>query len=414
MGRRVVVTGLGAITPVGNNLDKTWQALLEGRSGIDTISRFDASEYTTQIAGEVRDFDPLEFLDRKEVRRMDRFTQFAVATALMAWNDCGLASEQPQADPEKVGVVIGAGIGGMETLHDQYDTLFRKGPSRISPFFVPMMIPDMAAGQTSIAIGAKGPNFASVSACASGTHSIGEAFRLIQRGEADVMVCGGAEAAISPLALAGFCSARSLSTRNDDPQRASRPFDAERDGFVMGEGAGILVLEELSHALNRGARIYCEVVGYGATADAYHVTAPEPNGEGAARAIKLALAEAGISGGQVDYVNAHGTGTKLNDAMETKAIKAALGDVSNLAVSSVKSMIGHLLGAAGGVEGVVTALSVYNGVLAPTINYETPDPECDLDYVPEGARKRQIEYAISNSFGFGGHNAVIALKYYRS
>lgn len=413
MGRRVVVTGLGAITPVGNNLDKTWQALLEGRSGIDKITRFDASEYPTQIAAEVKDFDPLEYLDRKEARRMDRFTQFAVSAALMAWQDCGLASAQAEVDPERVGVVIGAGIGGMETLHEQYYTLFYKGPSRISPFFVPMMIPDMAAGQTSIAIGAKGPNFAVVSACASGTHSIGEAFRLIKYGCADVMVCGGAEAAISPLGLAGFCAARSLSTRNDDPQRASRPFDAERDGFVMGEGAGILVLEELNHALARGARIYCEIVGYGATADAYHVTAPEPNGEGAARAIKLALAEAGISGAQVDYVNAHGTSTKLNDAMETKAIKAALGDVSNLAVSSVKSMIGHLLGAAGGVEGVVTALSVYHGVLTPTINYQTPDPECDLDYVTEGARKRQIEYAISNSFGFGGHNAVIVLKYYR-
>ncbi|MBO8126716.1 MAG: beta-ketoacyl-ACP synthase II [Firmicutes bacterium] len=410
MKRRVVVTGLGAITPVGKNVEQTWESLLAGRSGIGRITRFDPSEFTSQIAGEIKDFDPQEYLDRKEARRMDRFTQLGVAASLQAFEDAGLSRDKLKA--ERVGVIIGAGIGGMDTLHDQFSTYFQKGPSRVSPFFVPMMIPDMAAGQISIALGAKGPNYATVSACASGSHAIGAAFRQIQQGVADVMICGGAEAAVSPLALAGFCAARSLSTRNDEPEKASRPFDAERDGFVMGEGTGILILEELEHALSRGARILCEVVGYGATADAYHVTAPAPDGNGAARAIKLALEDAGIDGSQVDYINAHGTGTRLNDAIETKAIKEALGDVKNLAVSSIKSMIGHLLGAAGGVEGVATVLTVYHGIIPPTINCENPDPECDLDYVPEGARKCEVRYALSNSFGFGGHNAVIAFKKY--
>lgn len=410
MSKRVVITGLGAITPVGANLADTWEALLKGRSGIGRVTRFDTTDFSSQIAGEVKDFDPEAYIERKDARRMDRFTQFAVAASLMAFQDCGLDTDS--LDAERAGVVIGAGIGGMDTLHDQFHTFFAKGPSRVSPFFTPMMIPDMAAGQVSIRLGLKGPNFATVSACASGSHAIGESFRIIQRGAADVMVCGGAEAAVSPLALAGFCAARSLSTRNDDPEHASRPFEANRDGFVMGEGAGILILEELEHAQKRGARIYAEVVGYGATADAHHVTAPEPNGDGATRAIKAALGDAGITGSQVDYINAHGTGTKLNDAIETKAIKQALGQVDNLAVSSTKSMIGHLLGAAGGVEGVFTTLSVYEGIIPPTINYEEADPECDLDYVPNQARKKEIRYALSNSFGFGGHNAVVAFKRY--
>ncbi len=408
MKRRVVVTGLGTVTPLGNDLEETWSALLQGRSGVSRITLFDPSEFTAQIAGEVKGFNPEDFVDRREARRMDRFTQFAVASSLMAFKDSALQSDQ--VDPQRMGVIIGVGLGGIETLHDQFKTYFDKGPGRISPFFVPMMIPDMAAGQVSILINAQGPNYATASACASGSHAIGEAFRIIQRGKADVMLCGGAEAGISPLALAGFCSARSLSLRNAEPEKASRPFDAGRDGFVMGEGAGILVLEDYEHARARGARIYAEVVGYGATGDAYHITAPDPDGLGATRAIQLAIADAGIQGNQVDYVNAHGTGTRLNDATETKAIKKALGDVTKLAVSSTKSMTGHLLGAAGGVEGVFAVMAIYQAIIPPTINYEEVDPECDLDYVPEGARQRKIEYAISNSFGFGGHNAVIAFK----
>lgn len=408
MKRRVVVTGLGTVTPLGNDLEETWSALLQGRSGVSRITLFDPSEFTAQIAGEVKGFNPEDFVDRREARRMDRFTQFAVASSLMAFKDSALQSDQ--VDPQRMGVIIGVGLGGIETLHDQFKTYFDKGPGRISPFFVPMMIPDMAAGQVSILINAQGPNYATASACASGSHAIGEAFRIIQRGKADVMLCGGAEAGISPLALAGFCSARSLSLRNAEPEKASRPFDAGRDGFVMGEGAGILVLEDYEHAWARGARIYAEVVGYGATGDAYHITAPDPDGLGATRAIQLAIADAGIQGNQVDYVNAHGTGTRLNDATETKAIKKALGDVTKLAVSSTKSMTGHLLGAAGGVEGVFAVMAIYQAIIPPTINYEEVDPECDLDYVPEGARQRKIEYAISNSFGFGGHNAVIAFK----
>ena len=411
MKRRVVITGLGVISPVGNTVAAFWDSLLAGKSGVTTITKFDVSKYPTRFAGDVKDFDPAAYMDRKELRRMDRYTQFAMAAAKMAVEDSKLQITGELA--ERTGVIIASGIGGTETWEEQHAKLLQSGPDRVSPFFVPMMISDMAAGQVSIAFGAKGPNFACVSACASGAHGIGEAMCAIAQGEADAMICGGSEAPITPLALAGFCALRALSQRNDDPAKASRPFDKDRDGFVMGEGAGILVLEELEHAKARGASIYCELVGYGATADAYHMTAPAPGGEGAARAMKRALATAGLNPSDVDYINVHGTSTDLNDKYETAAIKAVFGDhATKLAVSSTKSMTGHLLGAAGGIEAVVCALSIKHGVVHPTINYATPDPECDLDCVPNAKRAMTVRAALSNSFGFGGHNACLAFRKY--
>ncbi|MDN5346607.1 MAG: 3-oxoacyl-[acyl-carrier-protein] synthase [Clostridia bacterium] len=406
---RVVITGLGVISPVGNTKDDFWRSLLAGVSGIGPITRFDASSMATRIAGEVKDFDPAAFLDRKEVKRMDRFTQYAVVTARMALNDAAL--DPKSVDPERIGVVYASGIGGIETLEDQARTLLEKGPGRVSPFFVPMMIGNMAAGQISIHIGARGPNFTVVNACASSANAVGEAFRLLQRGEVDVVITGGSEASVTPLAVAGFSSMKALSTRNEAPQAASRPFDRGRDGFVLGEGAGTLILETLEHAERRGARIYAEVAGYGCTADAYHITAPDPEGRGSSRAMQLAIADAGLKPEDVDYINAHGTSTDLNDRLETLAIKQVFGSHAyKLAVSSNKSMIGHLLGAAGAVELIATALTIYEGVIPPTINYEDPDPECDLDYVPNKARHQEVKVALSNSFGFGGHNASILLR----
>jgi len=411
--KRVVVTGLGAITPIGIGKDAFWQSLLAGKSGITKITRFDASEYTTQVAGEVTDFDPVKYIDKKEAKRMDRCTQFAVAASKMAFEDSGI--DLDQEDRTRIGVVIGTGIGGIDTLHDQYKTLFDKGPGRISPFFVPMMIANMAAGQTSITFGLQGPCTCVVTACATGTNSIGDAFKIIQRGDADVMVAGGTEACISPAAVAGFCAMKAMSTRNDEPEKASRPFEKERDGFVMGEGAGIVILESLEHALARGAHIYAEVAGYGFNSDAYHITAPAPEGVQAAKCMEMAIRDAGLEPTAVDYVNAHGTSTPLNDKNESLGIKSLFGEHAyKLAVSSIKSMTGHLLGAAGGIECIASVLTVANDMIPPTINYENPDPDLDLDYVPNEARKQTVNVAISNSFGFGGHNATILVKKYQS
>lgn len=410
MKRRVVITGMGAITPIGTGIPAFWDGLISGKSGVGPIQQFDTTGFSTTIAAEVLDFEPTDYMERKDARRMDRFTQFAIAGARMAVDDAGL---DERIDWERVGVLIGSGIGGIHTLEEQCRNLLDKGPDRVSPFFVPMMIPDIASGQVSIALGAKGHNACTVTACASGTNAIGDSFKIIQRGDADLMVTGGTEAAISPLAMAGFCSAKALSRRNDDPQGASRPFDKDRDGFVMGEGCGILILEEYEHAKARGARMYAEVIGYGCTGDAYHITAPAPEGDGARRALLAALQDGGVSPEEVGYINAHGTSTEYNDKFETMAIKAVFGPKAyDLAISSTKSMTGHLLGAAGGVEAIATALALERGVLPPTINYETPDPECDLDYVPNEARRQRIEVAISNSFGFGGHNAVLVFRRY--
>ena len=409
--RRVVVTGMGVVSPVGIGLDAFWSALVEGRSGIGPITRFDASGLECRIAGEVREFQPEQFMDRKEARRTDRFAQFALAASLMALRDAGLDESRPLGS--RAGVVIGSGIGGMDTWEAGHRTLLERGPGRVSPFTVPMMIPNMAAGLVSIRFGAEGPNRCTVSACASGADAIGDAFRIIQRGDADLMLAGGTEAAITPFAIAAFAAAKSLSTRNDDPPRASRPFDRDRDGFVMGEGAGILVLEALEHARARGARVYAEIVGYGATADAFHITQPAPEGRGAARAMRAALDDAGLPPEAVDYVNAHGTSTVYNDWYETVAIKQVFGEHAyRLAVSSTKSMTGHLLGAAGGVEAIVCVLAIQRGVIPPTINLDNPDPRCDLDYVPNRARAQRVDVAVSNSFGFGGHNAVLVFKRY--
>ncbi|NLN26751.1 MAG: beta-ketoacyl-ACP synthase II [Firmicutes bacterium] len=409
--RRVVITGMGTLTPIGIGLKAFWEALVAGKSGVGYITQFDASGLDTRIAAEVKGFDPTEYMEKKEVRRMDRYAQMAVAAATMAIQDAKL--DLDSVDRERIGCWIGSGVGGIHTLEEQARTLVERGPDRISPFFVPMMIANMASGQVSIMFGLKGPNACTVTACASGAHSIGDAFRIVQRGDADIMLAGGAEAGVSLLSMAGFCAAKALSRRNDEPERASRPFDADRDGFVMGEGAGILILESLESALDRGARIYAELVGYGATADAYHITAPAPGGEGAAQAIRLALQDAGLEPHEVDYINAHGTSTELNDYYETLAIKAALGEAAeNVAVSSTKSMTGHLLGAAGGVEAIATVMAIQEGIIPPTINYEKPDPRCDLDYVPNVARRKEVRVALSNSFGFGGHNAVLAFKRY--
>lgn len=406
--RRVVVTGLGVISPIGNEIDTFWKNVKDGVCGIDKVTRFDASAFACQVAGEVKDFEPTQYIDRKEAKRMDRYTHFAVAAAKMALADSGLDLEKE--DMNRFGVITGSGIGGIETFEAQSKTMLEKGPGRVSPFFIPMMISNIAAAQIAIMTGAKGANFNVTSACASGTNAIGEAFRAIKYGACDVICAGGAEAAITPLSFAGFCNMKALSTRND-PKRASIPFDAERDGFVMGEGAGILILEELEHAKARGAEIYCEMVGYGATDDAYHVTAPAPDGEGGARAMQLAIDEAGVTAADVDYINAHGTSTPYNDKFETAAIKTVFGEhAGKVAVSSTKSMTGHLLGGAGGVEGVICALSLKDGYIPQTIGYQTPDLECDLDYVTEGGREQAINYALSNSLGFGGHNASILFK----
>ncbi len=398
------------MTSIGQDLDTFWNSLMEGKSGVSRIEAFDVSDYTTQIAASMKDFNPEDYMDRKEARRMDRFVQFAVAAGSKALEDSGLEIGV-NADAERVGVSIGSGIGGLGTWEDQHNILLEKGPKRVSPFFIPMMIANMASGQMSINLGAKGPNTTQVTACATGTHSIGDSYRLIQRGDADVMICGGAEATIRPTGMAGFCAMRAMSTRNDEPEKASRPFDTGRDGFVMGEGAGVLVIESLEHALKRGARIYAEVVGYGLSADAHHITEPDP--DGAARCMKMAIRDAGIAPEEVDYINAHGTSTPVGDRSETKAVKMALGDHAyKVAVSSTKSMTGHLLGAAGGVEAVICGLSLKNQTIAPTINLEDQDPECDLDYVPNHPRKADLDIVMSNSFGFGGHNATIILKKY--
>lgn len=410
MKRRVVVTGIGAITPLGHTVEETWAAAKAGKSGIGELTRVDKEQFNAKVAAEVRDFDIEKFVERKEARKMDRFTQYAVAAAMMAQKDADLEINEQNAD--RIGVWIGSGIGGMETYEQQFLTFQERGARRVSPFFIPMLIPDMAAGQVSIYLGAKGPNSCSVTACASGTNSIGDAFKVIERGDADVMVTGGAEAPIVNLAIAGFTANTALTT-NADPQTASRPFDKDRDGFVIGEGAGIIVIEELEHALARGAKIYGEVVGYGSTGDAHHITAPAPEGEGAARAMKMALDTAGVTPEQVGYINAHGTSTPYNDLFETQAVKSVFGEHAyKLAMSSTKSMTGHLLGAAGGVEAIFTVLALHEGILPPTINLHNPDPACDLDYVPNVAREVQVEYALSNSLGFGGHNASLLFKKY--
>jgi len=404
VSRRIVVTGLGAVSPVGVGVDAMWESITAGRSGVGPITAFDASAYPVRFAACVDDWDPTPWIDTKEARRLSRFQQFALASALMAVEDAGLEIDETNAD--RVGVIVGSGIGGLATMEEQKAVLDAKGPGRVSPFLVPMMIVDLAAGHISIRLGAKGINYAPVSACATGTHSIGEAGEAIRRGDADVVIAGGFDCGVTPLGLAGFSAARSLSTRNDDPQGASRPFDADRDGFVMGEGGAVLVLEELEHARSRGARIYGELAGYGASADAYHLTAPDPSGDGARRAMQQALDSAGVSPSAVDYINAHGTSTGLGDAAETGAIKQVFG-ADAPPVSSTKSMTGHLLGGAGSLEAAICLLAMRHGVLPPTINYTTPDPECDLDYVPNIAREAVLRSALSNSFGFGGHNATL-------
>jgi 3-oxoacyl-[acyl-carrier-protein] synthase II len=408
MERRVVVTGIGVVSPLGNK-SQLWENLLKGVSGIGKVTHFDASEYPVRIAAEVKDFNPTEYLEPKEMRRMDLFCQYAVCAAVQSLSDAGLTITD--ANAHRVGVLIGSGIGGVSTIEKQTQILREKGVDKVSPFLVPMLIPDMASGQTAILTGAKGPNSCTVTACASGTHSIGDAYRIIARGNADVMLAGGSEAGITPLSMAGFIAARALSTRNDAPERASRPFDRERDGFVMGEGACVLVLEELTHAQDRGAEIYCELIGYGASGDAYHITSPAPEHEGAQRAMKEAMADAGITPDDVGYINAHGTSTKYNDYFETLAIKKVFGERAyQIPVSSTKSLTGHLLGASGALEAGICALALKNQVIPGTYNYEHPDPDCDLDYVPNQTRRLDFEVALNNSFGFGGHNAVLVMR----
>jgi 3-oxoacyl-[acyl-carrier-protein] synthase II len=411
MRRRVVVTGIGIVSPVGVGTEETWSALLSGKSGVGPITLFDASTYPTRIAAEVKGFDPSRFMDKKEVRRNDRFIQFALAAGKMAIEDAGL--DMSREDPELVGCIIGAGLGGLGTIEEEHSTLMAKGVKRIGPFFIPSLIVNLAGGQISLRYGMKGPNFAPVSACATGNHSIGDAMMYIERGMADVMVTGGCEATITPLGIGGFCAARALSERNDAPERASRPFDKGRDGFVAGEGAGILVVEEYEHARKRGARIYAELAGYGASADAYHITAPAPEGEGGQRAMRMALRDAKLAPDQVGYVNAHGTSTPQGDVAECQAILKVFGDHAasrKLAVSSTKSMTGHLLGGAGGVEAAVSVLALSRGVLPPTVNVEEQDPDCPLDVVPNVAREAKVDAVMSNSFGFGGTNAVVLFK----
>jgi 3-oxoacyl-[acyl-carrier-protein] synthase II len=409
LNNRVVVTGIGMVTPLGVDVPSTWQKLINGESGVDYITQYDPAITETKIAAEVKGFDPSQYLDRKESRHMDRFVQFAVVSALQAVKQAGIKDIPSQ----ETGVVIGVGIGGLNTLLTQYDVLREKGADRVSPFLIPMMIPDMASGQVSIMLGAKGPNFCTASACASGSDAIGESYEIIKRGETTVMVAGGAESVITPIAIAGFNSARALSTRNNEPKKASRPFDAERDGFIIGEGAAVLILESLAHAERRGAQILAEIVGYGATSDAFHITQPANGGEGGARAMKAALKEAGMKPGDISYINAHGTSTPLNDKNETMAIKSVFEkEAYNVPISSTKSMTGHLLGAAGSLEAAICILAIQNGIIPPTVNLTTPDPECDLDYVPNTARRATVSAALSNVFGFGGHNSTLIFRRY--
>lgn len=413
MSRRVVITGMGVTSPVGNDIDTFWSSLCSGKSGIDRITAFDTTEYPAKIAGEVKGIDFSNYVDVKEVKRTDRAILLGVVGAALAVKDSGL--DLNSVDLERCGTIIGSGIGGLSTLEIEHSKLVERGPSRVSPFLIPMMIPDMAAGRASMEYGFKGPNYAVVSACASGAHSIGDAFMMVKCGLADVMMAGGTEAVVTQLAFAGFCSMKALSTRNDEPHKASSPFDAKRDGFVMGEGSGILILEDLEHALARKAKIYAEVVGYGATGDAYHLSHPAPEGVGAQGAMRMALRSAGLNPSQIDYINAHGTSTPLNDKYESCAIRKVFGEYADkLNISSTKSMTGHLLGASGAIEAVASALAIRDSIVPPTINYENPDPECDLNYTPNEAVKKTINYAMSNSFGFGGHNASLILGKYES
>jgi len=412
LNRRVVVTGLGLVTPVGNSVETTWTALVEGRSGADYIKKFDAEKFPVRFACEVKNFDPLDYVEKKEARKMGAFIQYAIAASQEAVNNSGLKITDDIA--ESVGTYISSGIGDFWAIEREHEKLLKDGPGRVSPFFIPSAIVNLASGQVSIRHNAKGPNSATATACSAGAHAIGDSFKIIQRGDAEAMICGGAESAITPMSVAGFAALRALSTRNSDPQHASRPFDLGRDGFVIGEGAGIVMLEELEFARKRGARIYAEVAGYGMTGDAFHITMPDDSGSGAVRVMQKALNDAKIQPEQVEYINAHGTSTPYNDKFETMAIKKTFGDHSQkMAISSTKSMTGHLLGAAGGVEAVFSILSIYKNILLPTINYEMPDPECDLDYIPNQAREAKITYALSNSFGFGGTNAALLFKRYK-
>ncbi len=406
---KVVITGMGAITPLGNDVETFWSNLVAGRSGVTPITRFDATKYATRIAAEVKDFDPTLWMERKEAKRNDRFVQLAIGAARQAVEAARL--DVPNLDADRIGVIVGSGIGGIETFETQHQNLLERGPDRVSPFFIPMMISNMASGQVSIALGAKGPNFTTVSACTSSANALGEALRILQHDDADVVIAGGTEATVTPMAIAGFCSMKAMSTRNDEPTRASRPFDAERDGFVMGEGAAILVLERAEHAAKRGAPILCELAGYGATGDAYHITSPTPDGGGAVRAMRAALKDAGMRPEDVQYINAHGTSTPYNDRTESVAVKTVMGDLArNVMLASTKSMTGHLLGAAGALEAAISTLVITRGVVPPTINYENPDPECDLDCVPNQARTVRVTGALSNSMGFGGHNGTLAFR----
>ena len=415
MNRRVVITGAGLVTPVGLDVQESWTSLLAGRSGAGPITQFDASNHAVRFACEVKGFDPTLYIDRKEVKRTDRFSHFAIAASVQAMRQAGLDESRDGIDHERFGVIIGSGIGGIHTFEEQHTKLIERGPDRVSPFFVPMFISDIAAGLVSIRYGAKGPNYCTVSACASSAHALGLAFRSIKYGEADLMIAGGTEATVSAQTVAGFASMKALSERNDSPETASRPFDATRDGFVLGEGAGMVVLEELEHARARGANIIAEIVGFGQTADAYHITAPSEGGEGAVRAMKLALKEAGADVSEVDYVNAHGTSTPANDKNESAAIRTLLGErAREIVVGSTKSMTGHTLGAAGAIEGVVCALACQEGKIPPTINYTTPDPDCDLNYGTGGVTERPVRLALSNSFGFGGHNVCLAVRRYEA
>jgi 3-oxoacyl-[acyl-carrier-protein] synthase II len=419
LARRVVVTGLGLITPVGNSVESTWSALMNGQSGVDYIKKFDTEKFSVKFAAEIKDFDPLKFIAKKEARKMGAFIHYAIAAATEAMADSGLAlngaGKLPDDVAEQAGTYISSGIGDFWAIEREHSKLLNEGPDRVSPFFIVSAIVNLAAGQVSIRYGAKGPNSATATACSAGAHAIGDSFKIIQRGDADIMICGGAESAITPMSVAGFASMRALSTRNDDPLHASRPFERDRDGFVIGEGAGIMILEEMEFAKRRGARIYAELVGYGMTADAFHLTMPDETGSGAIRVMTKTMKDAGIKPEQVGYINAHGTSTPYNDKFETLAIKKTFGDHAyKLAVSSTKSMTGHLLGAAGGIEGVFSVLSLHRKVLPPTINYVNPDPECDLDYVPNVPREAEVEYALSNSFGFGGTNAALLFKRYEA
>ncbi|MGI6637670.1 MAG: beta-ketoacyl-ACP synthase II [Desulfobulbus sp.] len=409
MKRRVVVTGVGLVTPLGIGTELTWEALINGKSGVDRISRFDASTYASQIAAEVKGFDVETWFEKKQAKNVDLFVQYAVAAAEMAWQDSGLSIGEENSD--RVGVITGCGMGGLPTIEEYHQVVMERGPRKITPFFIPRVIPNMVSGQISIRLGSRGPNLSQTTACAAGTHAVGEAFRHIAYGDCDVVVTGGSEAVICPLAVGGFSAMKALSTRNDDPQAASRPFDRDRDGFVISEGSGMLVLEELEAARSRGARIYAEIIGYGQTSDAFHIAAPPEDGEGAARCMAMALRDAQLAPEEVGYINAHGTSTPLNDICETRAIKTVFGaHAHKLAVSSTKSMTGHMLGAAGGIETAFTALTIFHGIIPPTINLEQPDPNCDLDYVPLAAREQQVQVAMSNSFGFGGTNGVLVLR----